>query len=293
MQFLQVALDRDENVFETLAAQHLAKILIDDTAGPHGFAIEDLEGFAKTKDLVQWLRQRPEVEGGMLRRRVVEGELLAEDRLATARHADDQVDRVLENPAVQDLVESVVAARQPLDQRRALERLPWRTSALVPSRSRTVETRVSGSRGLCMKAAAPDRIASSALSMADTARIWLVPLAANSPHNRKPAPPEIRRSMTTTPGDRSSKCSLACVASSAMATSQPSVRRKYSANFAAYASRSTSSTRGRGSPSDLGADEGIRSAERSWASNLWASAALAPVSIRALINRSCSTCARE
>src|SRR6202171_6332829 len=158
----------------------------------------------------------------MLRARVVECELLAEDRLTAAGNANDQVDRVLEQAAVQDLVEPVVAAWETLYQRRTSDLLPGRASALVPSRSRTVETRVSGSRGLCMKAAAPDRIASSALSMADTARIWLVPLAANSPHNRKPAPPEIRRSMTTTPGDRSSKCSLACAASRATGTAQRS-----------------------------------------------------------------------
>src|ERR1700682_685112 len=229
----------------------------------------------------------------MLRARVVECELLAEDRLTAAGNAKDQVDRVLEQAAVQDLVEPVVAAWETLYQRRTSDRLPCRASALVPMRSRTVETRVSGSRGLCMKGAAPDLIASSALSIADTAMIWAVPLAANSPHNRKPAPPEIRRSMMTTSGDRSSKCSLACVASSATATSQPSVRRKYSARFAAYASRSTSNTNGRGSPSGAVSAAGIRSAEISWASSLWASAALAPASIRDFMNRSCSTCARE
>src|ERR1700682_3701306 len=145
----------------------------------------------------------------MLGGRVVERELLAEDRLAAAGHADDQVDRVLEQAAVEYVVESLIAARKPLDQRRAFDRRPSRASALVPSRSRTVETSIRGSSGLRRKAAAPDLIASSALSIADTARTWAVPFAANSPQRRKPAPPEINRSMTTTSGDCSSKCSLA------------------------------------------------------------------------------------
>src|ERR1700687_3575844 len=117
----------------------------------------------------------------MLRSGVVEGYLRAEDRLAAPGNTNDQVDRVLEQAAVQDLVEPVVAAWEPLYQRRTSDRLRCRASALVPMRSRTVETRVSGSRGLCMKAAAPDLIASSALSIADTAMIWAVPLAATSP----------------------------------------------------------------------------------------------------------------
>src|ERR1700716_497902 len=100
---------------------------------------------------------------------VVERELLAEDRLAAASDADDEVDRVLEQAAVQDLIESRIAARKPLDQRRDFDRRPSRASALVPSRSRTVETSISGSSGLRRNAAAPDLMASSALSIADTA----------------------------------------------------------------------------------------------------------------------------
>ena len=43
---------------------------------------------------------------------VAERDLLAQDRLATARHPDDQVDRVFEQAAVQDVVEALATARE-------------------------------------------------------------------------------------------------------------------------------------------------------------------------------------
>jgi len=49
-----------------------------------------------------------------------------------------------------------------------------------------VETRFSASRGLRRKAAAPNLIASSALSIAETASTWALPLAANSLHSLAP-----------------------------------------------------------------------------------------------------------
>ena len=42
--------------------------------------------------------------------------LLAQDRLAAAGDADDEIDRVLEQAAVQDRVEILVPARQPVGQ---------------------------------------------------------------------------------------------------------------------------------------------------------------------------------
>jgi hypothetical protein len=46
----------------------------------------------------------------------VEDVLLAENRLAASRHADDQVDGVAEETSVEDLVQAWIAAREALDQ---------------------------------------------------------------------------------------------------------------------------------------------------------------------------------
>jgi hypothetical protein len=46
----------------------------------------------------------------------VEGVLLAQYRLAAAGDTDDQVDRVAQQAPVENLVEPLVSARQPLDQ---------------------------------------------------------------------------------------------------------------------------------------------------------------------------------
>ena len=118
----QEALDRGQYVVEAVTTEDLAEVLIDDATLPDGIRIEDLEGFAESKDLVQRLGEGGEIQCRTLVRRVVERELLAEDRLAAAGHPDDQVDRVLEQAAVQDLVESWVAARESLDQRVTGER---------------------------------------------------------------------------------------------------------------------------------------------------------------------------
>jgi len=41
---------------------------------------------------------------------VVESVLLAQDRLAAARRADDQVDGVAQQPSIEDLIEGLVPA---------------------------------------------------------------------------------------------------------------------------------------------------------------------------------------
>jgi len=46
----------------------------------------------------------------------VEDVLLAEDRLTAARYADDQIDRVAKEASVEDLVQTLVAARKSFDQ---------------------------------------------------------------------------------------------------------------------------------------------------------------------------------
>src|SRR5439155_1144610 len=124
--------------------------------------------FAASKNLVQWLGKGGEIQRRAFGGRVVERELLAEDRLAAPGHPHDEVDRVLEEAALQDLVESRVAAWEALDQRVRDDRRDWCVRALVPSRSLTDETSASGSRGLGRKAAAPRCRASSALSIAAT-----------------------------------------------------------------------------------------------------------------------------
>src|SRR5712692_8640360 len=148
----------------------MAEVFVNHAAVTHSLVVEDFQGFAESKDLVQRLGERGEIERRLLRSCVVEGELLAEDRLAAPRHPHDQVDRVLEKSAAQDLIEALVSAWESLDQRLRGVRIDWRVSALVPSKSRTEETRASGSSGLRRKPAAPRWMASSALSIAATAR---------------------------------------------------------------------------------------------------------------------------
>src|SRR6267378_1403988 len=215
----EVSVDRRQDVVEAVVAQDLTQVLVHDASFADRFVIEDVQGFAKPKNLVQRLRESREIQGRLFRRRILESELLAEDRLAASRDADDQVDRILEQAAVEDLVKARIAARQPLDQGRTVEGRPGRARALVPRRSRTVETRFSDSRGLRRNAAAPSLMASSPLSIAETASTCAVLLAANSPQSLKPEPPERSRSMMTRSGKRSSKWSRARVASVAMATS--------------------------------------------------------------------------
>src|SRR5438034_6565390 len=229
----EVAVNRVQDLLQAALAELLPEVLVDHAALDDRGPVEEGQRLAVAKDLVQRLGKGGQVERRSLNGGVVERDLLTQDRLAAAGNADDQVDGVLQQTAVQYLVESLVPGRQPLGHRWTRGSCDRSTSALVPRRSRTVETRARGSRGLRMKAAAPDRIASSALSIADTATIWPVWRSAHSPRSRKPAPPEMSRSMATISRGRSSKCSLACVASSATTTSHPSVRRKYSARSAA------------------------------------------------------------
>src|SRR5579859_1447945 len=184
-----------------------------------GLRVEEGEVLSESENVVQRFRQRGEVQGRSLGGGISERELLTEDGLTASRHADDQVDRVLKEPSVEDLIEPLVAAWQPVAHGSACSELVRRTRALVPRRSLIVDTSSKGSMGLRKKAPAPTLIASPTLSMEATATICEVPVAANSFTSRNPAPPEINRSMSTRSGDLSSKCSLAWVASRAMTTS--------------------------------------------------------------------------
>ena len=68
----------------------------------------------------------------------MEDVLLGQDRLPTARRADDQVDCVRRQAAMEDRIQPRLAAGEARGHV-TLARLAERARALVPSRSRTVE----------------------------------------------------------------------------------------------------------------------------------------------------------
>ena len=86
-----------------------AETFIEDALSDAG-DIEELEGLAKADQLVKRLRNRREVHGRPLDRRVGERVLLGEDRLAAARRPDDEVDRVSGQSAAKDRVKSAASA---------------------------------------------------------------------------------------------------------------------------------------------------------------------------------------
>ena len=86
--------------------------------------------------------------------------LLGEDRLARARASDDQGDAVERQATAEHGVEAIGAAGESVGHR--IVRTVARRYALVPSRSRTVETNCSGSSGFCRNASTPASSASIA-----------------------------------------------------------------------------------------------------------------------------------
>src|SRR6266550_1633563 len=195
-------------VVEVASGENVAEVFVDDAPVADGGRIEELEGLTVTNDLVEGFRHGGQVERGLLLRRVVECVLLAKDGLAAAGNSDEEVDGIAQQPPTEDLVKPLVAARKSFDQRVTSAWRAERTRALVPSRSRTVETSRRGSSGFARKAAAPACNASSGRSSEETASTS-APFAANSAHSPKPAPPEIRRSITTRSGDLSWKSARA------------------------------------------------------------------------------------
>ena len=81
----------------------------------------------------------------------------------------------------------------------------------MPSRSRTVETNWRGSSGFSKKASAPDWSAWSRESIADTATTGIDARSCASRQSSCPAPPEMRRSITTRLGGSSSRIFRAVV----------------------------------------------------------------------------------
>ena len=147
----------------------MPEIFIDHSALAHRGGIEEVERLAVPQDLVERLGHRRQVERRPVDCGVVEDELLAQDGFPAAGNADHQRDRVLEKPSVKDLVETRVPAGKPVVHRGAGLRFEVRASALVPNRSRTVDTRIRGSSGLRRNADAPTASASSLASIAATA----------------------------------------------------------------------------------------------------------------------------
>ena len=137
---------------EAAAGEVLAEVLVDD-AGADRRHVEEGHRLAEAHDLVERLGHRREVQRRPLRGAVREGVALRQDRLAAARDADDEVDRVHGEPAREHAVETRDPAREALDH--AGERTRACVSALVPSRSRTVDSSTTGSTGFWRNASAP------------------------------------------------------------------------------------------------------------------------------------------
>ena len=135
-------LDRLQHRAESAAVHDAAEIVIEHLRA-NAARVEERQHLPVADKLVQGFGHSREVERRMLAGRVVEHELLHEHRLARARWTDDEVDRVARQPSAEDRVKSGVAAADPPGH----ASLP-RTSALVPSRSRTAETSSSDLTGL-------------------------------------------------------------------------------------------------------------------------------------------------
>ena len=150
---------------EAALVEHGAEVLVEDGAADR-VRIEEAEALAVAQDLVERLGDRGEVESGPLGGGVGEHVLLGEDRLAGAGQPDQHVDRVGRQAAAEDGVEARVATREPLARHAVAA---WR-KALLPSRSLTVETNCSGSRGFCRNASAPAAKAWSRASSVEIAR---------------------------------------------------------------------------------------------------------------------------
>src|SRR5437660_5416590 len=219
LELLEEPIDGPEHLVQAIVTEQNAKVLVHDAAVADGSRVEEFERLPIPKYLVERFGHSRHVERGALGRGVMKDVLLAQDRLAGARYADQEIDGIAQETAVQDAVETGLPAGKPFDHVRVSVRCTSLERALVPSRSRIVDTSTSGSSGLCRNAAAPARSASWAASIDATATTTTPALDANSPHSLKPAPPEIRRSSTTSSGNLSWKSRVAWRASRAMHTS--------------------------------------------------------------------------
>ena len=95
----------------------------------------------------------------------------------------------------------------PLESRSLIVTLCLCRTALVPSRSLTVETNCRGSSGFWRKASAPASSASSRASSAEIARQAGTPVSFSRRHSSTPDPPETRSSTTASCGRRCSNFS--------------------------------------------------------------------------------------
>src|SRR6185436_17679401 len=211
-----------------MVIQALPQVLVDDAATDRA-RVEEGQGLSIPKDLLERLGDGREVDRGPILARVLEQVLLRQDRLARAGETHDDVDRVRHQAAVQDGVEPLAAARDPVGHRAGTTSF---RNELVPSRSFTTETSCRGSSGFCRNADAPASSAASRIATLDSARTGM-PRSWTRRHSSSPAPPEIRRSTMASCGRSAAIAPTASFASSASTTSNPSVLRKNSANSAA------------------------------------------------------------
>ena len=92
-----------------LAGDGRAEVLIEDRPADRA-AIEEVERLGVAEDLLERFRDRRQIDRRALFGGAGEHELLAEDRLARARSAHDQVDAVQRQTAAEDPVKAFVAA---------------------------------------------------------------------------------------------------------------------------------------------------------------------------------------
>src|ERR1700722_4231755 len=129
-----------QHVGESPVVQAGAEVFIVDACSDHRL-VEEAERLAVAEDLFERFGNRRKVKGGTLGGRVVEEVLLRQDRLTRARAPHDEVDAVDQQATVKNRVQARRAARQPVAHWTRTDR---RKYALVPSRSRMVETNWSG-----------------------------------------------------------------------------------------------------------------------------------------------------
>ncbi len=146
--------DAGQHTGQAVVVQLLAKVFVHDAGAQRG-CVEIVERLAEAQHLLEWLGDRGQVEGRAVGRGVMEEILLGENRLAGSRPPDDQGDAVTRQATAEHGVETIGAACESVGHRIDSGAARRRRYALVPSRSRTVETNCSGSSGFCKNASTP------------------------------------------------------------------------------------------------------------------------------------------
>ena len=199
---------------KTALVQAMAEVFVDDVRPDNG-RVEETERLAVAEDLLERLGNRREVEGRTLGRGVVEEVLLGQDRLARSRTTHDEIDPVHQKAAIEHGVQTA-PSRSPAGRswssnrstevkgrpeevpkcRDELERIERLEQEGVGARLERLVARVDGR----------------------TATTGIDPCSWASRHSSGPAPPEMRRSMTTRLGASSMSIFPAVGASRAIRT---------------------------------------------------------------------------